>query len=548
MKITISNFKGELPVVSTTLLPPSNAQTASDCVLDSGDILPMRANSEEALLALSGGTIDAIYLWRVNNTSYWLRFNDAVDVIRSPIADDTYSRIYWSGDARMSNEVLYSYTPAVYTGGTQYPQNFFKLGIPAPTTAPIAAISGTPPANPDGDVRYYVYTYVGKLGEEGPPSPPSDMLSCSTDGAIVNLSSMVIGSPESTGREIEKIRIYRTVTGSSSSVFLYVAEIAIGSSTYTDSKDATELGGELATGSYDPPRTGMQGLTLTPHGIAFGFIGKILCPSELYLPYAWNRDNEITMSDDIVAVGFYGIHAIVATNGRPVMVTGIDPATLSELELPIVESCVSKKSMVSMGYCAIYASPNGLVMATSSGAKLVTEGVVTKREWDTINPSSIHAYEHRGLYVMFWKVDATHKGGWIFNPRNPSEGFRSTSQWFKAGHRDMLTDSLFLIDDSEQVWKWEGGTAARSSVWRSKLFRQPAPIAFSACRIRADDYSNVTARIYGDGVLYSEKAVKSNKAFRLPPNGKKQEWEIEVESDSRIRSIGLATSVTELQQ
>ena len=34
----------------------------------------------------------------MNNNAYWLRFASKVDVIRSPIADDAYSRIYWSGD------------------------------------------------------------------------------------------------------------------------------------------------------------------------------------------------------------------------------------------------------------------------------------------------------------------------------------------------------------------------------------------------------------------------------------------------------------------
>ena len=41
--------------------------------------------------------------------AYWLRFTDKVDVIRSPIADDAYSRIYWSGDTRMGGALLYSY-------------------------------------------------------------------------------------------------------------------------------------------------------------------------------------------------------------------------------------------------------------------------------------------------------------------------------------------------------------------------------------------------------------------------------------------------------
>ena len=37
-------------------------------------------------------------------------FTDKVDVIRSPIADDSYSRIYWSGDTRLGSSLIYSYT------------------------------------------------------------------------------------------------------------------------------------------------------------------------------------------------------------------------------------------------------------------------------------------------------------------------------------------------------------------------------------------------------------------------------------------------------
>ena len=54
-----------------------------------------------------------------------------VSVIRSPIADDAYSRVYWSGDSRSGGDVLYTYNPAAYTGGTEYPVNYYKLGIPA---------------------------------------------------------------------------------------------------------------------------------------------------------------------------------------------------------------------------------------------------------------------------------------------------------------------------------------------------------------------------------------------------------------------------------
>lgn len=546
MKIAISNFKAALPKYSALAIPESHAQTAADCRLESGDIVPLLDNSEAALLALTGAEIASIYLWRVNADEYWLRFEDQVSVIRSPIADDSYSRIYWSGDSRVSGEVLFSYTPAVYTGGTEYPENYYRLGIPAPGSAPLVAVSGTPPDNDSAEARYYVYTYVGKLGEEGPPSPVSALLDVANDGVTVDISDLVVDSGASTGREIEYIRIYRTVAGSTGSSFLFVAQIAVASTTYSDTKDAAELGEELPSAMWDPPRTSMQGLILTPHGIAFGFLGKIVCASELYLPYAFPRDYELTMSDEVVALGFYDYHVIVGTKGRPVMITGTDPATLSMQELPAIEACASARSMASMGWCAIYASHNGLVMAAQSGATVITGNIFNELQWRELDPTSIHAYEYAGLYVFFWD-NGTSQGGYVFDPRRPEDGMRATSQWFKAGHRDILNDALYLIDDNDQVWKWEGGTTSRTATWKSKRFRVGNPTAFSCCRIRADGYDSVVVRVYADGALLHEQTVDSARAFRLPRAGRFQEWEIEIETNERVRSIGIAESVTELQ-
>ena len=49
----------------------------------------------------------------------------------SPIADDAYSRIYWSGDTRMGGALLYSYAGAVNAvtgGGTEYPNKLLQVG------------------------------------------------------------------------------------------------------------------------------------------------------------------------------------------------------------------------------------------------------------------------------------------------------------------------------------------------------------------------------------------------------------------------------------
>lgn len=80
-------------------LPDNAAVTAQNMRLDSGVLKPLNGYTQGATLALTGHNINSIHLWKVGvEGAYWLRFADNVNVIRPPIADDSYSRIYWSGD------------------------------------------------------------------------------------------------------------------------------------------------------------------------------------------------------------------------------------------------------------------------------------------------------------------------------------------------------------------------------------------------------------------------------------------------------------------
>lgn len=548
MRIKLTQFSGEKPRFRATQLPDDAGVVCKNARLDAGVLEPMAGYADGDTLVLTGHDIKGVFLWRVGDDEYWLRFPDAVNVIRSPVADDVYRRVYWTGDSRLDGAPAYSYTPAIYTGGDEYPINSFKLGIPAPTSKPTAAVT-TPADNPNDEARVYVYTYVGKLGEESAPSPPSDYLIVAHGGATVEVSGLVVDSDASTGREIENIRVYRSAVDSSGNAnFYFVGQIAIASNTFTDTKRGDELAEALPSTDWTEPRADMQGLGLTAYGIGYGFSGNIICFTEPFIPYAWPRGYELTTDYPVVAIGAYDNFMIIGTTGRPVMFTGIDPASLSQQELPIIEACVSARSMVSMGHSAIYASPNGLVMAAGGSAVLVTEGIVTKREWASINPSSIHAYEHRGYYVFFWWVDEVTKGGFVFDPRNPAVGLISLSRYFVAGHRDVLNDTLWLIDSLGHLHAFdEDVESPLSFTFKSKEFSLPKPTLFRAARILAESYDDTTLKVYADGGLHCTKVVTSKRAFRLPKRGKTTDWQIEVTGKDKISEICLSETMAEMQ-
>ena len=105
------------------------------------------------------------------------------------------------------------------------------------------------------------------------------------------------------------------------------------------------------------------------------------------------------------------------------MITGIDPASMSQQELPIIEACVSARSMVSMGLFAIYASPNGLVMASGSSARLITEGIITKPRMER-NDAIQHPRLPASRQVRFLLVHRQQQQGRRhLRPVAPEDGF-----------------------------------------------------------------------------------------------------------------------------
>ena len=111
----------------------------------------------------------------------------------------------------------------------------------------------------DIESRVYVYTWVSELGEEGPPSPPSAALSIPSDGSV---TVTMTNNPPTTQRNITDVRIYRANTGTASSEFQFVAEVAIGTlPTYVDTILDVNLGEVLQSASWDPPDVNMEGIT-----------------------------------------------------------------------------------------------------------------------------------------------------------------------------------------------------------------------------------------------------------------------------------------------
>ena len=184
--ISIQGMRGIAPRVSPRLLAPNLAQQALNVKLTSGRIDPLKGLG--LVHTSDADTIATMFRYRFGEAYNWLVWGDVVDVARSPVAQDTLGRFYFTGagEPRMS-----TYADAIT--GTLYPAAWYVLGVVSPATAPTIVVTGGGGAHED---RAYVYTFRTRYAEESGPSPAT-LLNGHQNGTW-NLSGMN-GAPPNTG-------------------------------------------------------------------------------------------------------------------------------------------------------------------------------------------------------------------------------------------------------------------------------------------------------------------------------------------------------------
>jgi len=422
----------------------------------------------------------------------------------------------------------------------------------------------------------YVYTFVTAYGEEGPPSPASTVVT-TDDNRVIDLSGLETSTSKANANfgSGAKKRIYRSNTGSNTTVFQFVAEINMSTTTYEDSSDNADLE-EIIPSTYwiGPPDDDttlypdgpMKGLTALPNGVFAGFTGKRICFSEPFLPHAWPVTYRITLEDNIVAIGAAGNGLIVTTEGRPYLIAGTDPQSMSAYRMEAAQACLSKKSLVDMGPFVLYAGPEGLVAAAGSEVKVVTEGLISPDQWQSsYYPSTIKGFLWKGRYVGFYHTGSAY-GGFIFDTRGGEPTFTtlSESNAVPGGFTDPDDNELYIIIDND-IKKFQGSATNETFTWKSKEFVTPKPISMGFAKVDAEAFP-VTLKVYGDGsVIYNATISTSGSVYsvtgttpsfsattinepvvRLPASVHKT-FAIEVSSAKTVNEICIGESIDELR-
>jgi len=392
--------------------------------------------------------------------------------------------------------------------------------------------------SPNGNItdldRSYVYTFVSVFGEEGAPSSPSAVVPVTPaqDVDLTNMDTTFTGN-----YNIVKKRIYRTVVGTSSTNFQFVAEINLSVSSFTDGIADENTGEVLPSQNWDIPPADLKGLVAMPGGFLAGFTGKSVRFSVPFQPHAFPIEFETSVFYDIVAIGATGNSLVVATTEFPSILTTIDPSSVTETRLELNQACVSKRGLTDVGNAIVYPSPDGLVMIRGAVARIITDNLYQRIDWQKINPSTMIAgMQDRNLYMFTSTntiiLDLDERGGYI----------TESDQKILGLYVDTFNDVLAIIQ-GDRIKQWDNGVNNLSFEWKSKKFRLDKPTAWSAARIIADSYP-ITLEFYANDALVLTYTVNNDRAFRVPSLRPERYWEFNLKgSVGNIDSLIVSTSM-----
>ena len=537
MKIQHAAFRGELPILDPRLLPENNAQTARNLALGRGTLRPQNDTLIDSALP---DTINPANLYRYDvgndGSGFWFSWGAQydIDVVRSPIANDAYARVYWTGqDAPKMGSLA-----QVTTGTGPYPSAWYELGVPAPASGPSVVAPEDRTEVPDTALEtVYVVTLVSAFGEEGPPSDPSGFVlrwdDVDTNPDFGEVEVTLPGVPTA-NLDITKKRLYRVESGGQ---YQLVTELTAATGTYTDNVLSEQLGLALESIEWDAPNAAMQGLTVLPNGILAGFFDNTLAFCEPYLPHAWPIDYQLAFDDPIVAIASISGGLIVTTTGQPWLVTGSSPEAMAQMMLDVNQPCLSKRSMVDMGGYAIYAGHDGLIAVGGTEAQVITSQVLTRKQWQALNPSTIHGYRYDRAYLGFYDG-----GSFLFTPGQGIEFYDTVAS---AGYYDLSDDILYLIQGAD-ITQWDKGNPL-TYTWRSKIHEiPPGSAGFSCGKVIAYTYP-VQLTVYADGETVVTHTVQSPSMFRMPSGFTlSRDWQIELQGVNEVSSVQIASSPGEL--
>lgn len=556
MCVTLSNFCGIIPRYSRHNLGALNAEIAHDVKLRNGRLEAWREkcvfeNSQTNSALKTAGTFHIYGCCPV----YW----PSPSVVSVAEFAPDWGRFYVTGrsaDAEVA--VVNRKCQAVYQ----------LLGVPAPTTPPVATAAEE--CDRRTDARAYYYTYVNQWGEESAPSPASNIVVV-RDGVSVQVSGIAL-PPEGYG--IIAANLYRAATGFRQddvktqkplTDFLYVTTIEFPTTSFTDTVKMIGLGPVCETQKVRMPPKGLQNI------VAIGGVNRLAGTvknrvhlSENHQPYNWPVKYDLTLDHTIIHMGALDQRLYVTTDAVPYVidVSSCEDAKCTpviDVDTPLPDiSCGHSSSAVMTPHGYVYVSPLGVTLIDSSAKwHILTKKWFSEDDWALIRPETVRmAYWEGFLFIVSDTV--TFLLDINGDPYGDMKGAELTT--LSDTPIDLKTSSngtLFMLED-QTLYVWNSGDELRPYQWLSRELtgehHQPGMAAATpqsgaalgnlwtptSAKVRTKEteftlVSSVSTEVY-------RRMVVGERPFRLPRAGRHPWWRVQFKGIEPVEFAVLGTS------
>jgi hypothetical protein len=539
MKVGITTFKGTVPGIHPRLLPEDHGTIAENVRLDDGSLTPTREAKRVHTFPDDCGS----FFRRPSGA--WLGFGGVVDAVRGAV---DANRTYVTGDG----------DPKIWVSDVQS----INMALPAPTRVPTANIYSGEVDNDTSTESVFAFTYVTSLGEESAPSPVSNIIEWSP-GCIIRVANLQPVNPDP-ARLLTGMRIYRSVTDTlGTTTLFFVAEVGFQSS-YLNATSADDTISDTAEAipsmDYDTPPPTMQGITSMPNGMMVAFSGQEVLFCEPYIHHAWPIKYRLKVDSQIVGLGVFGSSVVILTTGNPYIAQGTHPSSMVMERIEVDLPCIAASSIVDMGYSVFYASTDGLVQVSQSGAQVMSMQLFTREEWARMRPSTFFAARLRGRYVFSYvpppgpaeDPDSIPRRLGIVDVSDQQPFFINDDARFSYLWYEIESGQLYGLFDGTGVVRWDDLNEPRKRMrWRSKPIHLPTPTNFGVIRVDGDDGrdEDIATRVYAGRPARLVREVRGrNRVERLPSGFTEEIWEIEVEGVMPVTAIFLAHAPSELAE
>ena len=315
---------------------------------------------------------------------------------------------------------------------------------------------------------------------------------------------------------------------------------------FIDRTNPDDAGIVLFSTDFDAPPTNTDGIILYTNNAYAAFSGNVLCFSEPNYPYAWPVEYQIPVAHNIIGIGHFMESVIVCTNTRPYITIGTDPQSMILTPLPYKRPCITKRGIVSTPHGVYYPTHDGLFQINSSTGQLITDGLITREQWNEYDLDNMHAVYYDDRYYAFF-INST-DGFYIdlVEPLRIIDITLPSDILFKNAFTD--GEDLYILGQDSVIYDWCGCDSTwLTYTWRSKKFQWPTWINMSAAQIINDGTNDLTFKLYVDDVLqHTETISNASQIFRLPSGFRGQVFEIELTGTSNVDVVTVASSINQL--